>query len=529
MSDPAMMSSEGSSDQCRTVVVTGVPDVMSNERMSDKLTIHFQSTRSHGGDVEDVQYPTHLKGVAFVTFENWRDADRVVRINQVLKDKEFAEEYPLTVYKFTPEVAFYAYAEMDLSLFPDLTKLITTLRSTHRSVRIKPSLTKAGFASAEGPFSALRELRTDLLSRAQSLRDMQPSPDKAEPSGLVEEEETKTDGSMSFWLDSHVYKYIQMLDKEEWDKCIGRYNVTAQAVSTGDVTKVVLHGDGDVSDLATAHAELLKLVAEREATLRTQLIHYTSSDPAERKCILRACESEQNFHRDVCYIPAESCVEVIGPAVSSHLFCEMVKIKADLRQHEYRRYKDCCYGCCCTRAVTSATLRDSSGGAGSACSWGVKAPALSLVSMVACLLSDFLKAGSRRGNATATAVARSVDANREEDRYAGEEGKVRFRADLGAVCHVTTCIWMRGSWPYVTVQAQVCQQRTVEWGRGRSAARSTAIGWHASKKRMNGGAMFPEAQRLAAQSPMKAWLESCGAETALRLAARPVIKERPTR
>ena len=65
-----MMSSEGSSDRCRTVVVAGVPDVMSSERMSDKLTIHFQSARSHGGDVKEVQYPTHLKGVAFITCEN---------------------------------------------------------------------------------------------------------------------------------------------------------------------------------------------------------------------------------------------------------------------------------------------------------------------------------------------------------------------------------------------------------------------------------------------------------------------------
>ncbi|XP_036416976.1 RNA-binding protein 43-like isoform X2 [Colossoma macropomum] len=257
MSDVSMMSSEGSSDWSRTVVVAGVPDVLSSERMSDKLTIHFQSARSQGGDVKEVQYPTHLKGVAFITFENWQDADRVVECNQMLKDKEFDEEYPLTVYKFTPEVTFYAYADMDLSLFPDLSTLITSMRSTYKSVRFKPSLTKVGFVSAEGPFSAFRELRKDLLSRAQSLRDMQPSPDKAGPSRSVVEEKNRTEETVSLWLDTHVYMYIQMMDKREWDRCVGGHHVTAQAVST------------------------------------------------------------------------DSCIEVIGPSFSSHLFCERVKKATD--------------------------------------------------------------------------------------------------------------------------------------------------------------------------------------------------------
>lgn len=54
----------------RTVVVSGVPDVLPASRMADKLTVHFQSRRrSHGGDVEVVEYPTNMDGVAFVTFD----------------------------------------------------------------------------------------------------------------------------------------------------------------------------------------------------------------------------------------------------------------------------------------------------------------------------------------------------------------------------------------------------------------------------------------------------------------------------
>ncbi|XP_072527241.1 RNA-binding protein 43-like [Salminus brasiliensis] len=329
MSDSPVMNSKGSPDRCRTVVVSGVPDVLPSSRMSDKLTIHFQSARSHGGDVEEVEYPTHLKGVAFVTFESWRDADKVVKCNQVLKDREFQEEYPLTVYMYTPEVALYAFADVDLSLYPDLSTLIASLRSTHGSVRIQPDLTKAGFISAEGPFSALRELRKDLLSRAPN-RDISDkasslfkasSPDKARQSAV--------DGTdiVKLWLDTHTYKYFQMVQRKDWDRCVSRYDVIAQAVSTGEVTEVELHGDKSV--LSAAQTELQKLVAERQGTLRTQQIDCSSSDLATRTRLLQACERVQSIYKDVCYAPTDSYIEVIGPSVSSHLFCGMVKIVTD--------------------------------------------------------------------------------------------------------------------------------------------------------------------------------------------------------
>ena len=57
-------------DDIRTVVVSGVPDILPRDRMVDKLVIHFQSLRSNGGDVQNVLYPTICKGVAFVTFDN---------------------------------------------------------------------------------------------------------------------------------------------------------------------------------------------------------------------------------------------------------------------------------------------------------------------------------------------------------------------------------------------------------------------------------------------------------------------------
>lgn len=55
----------------RTVVIAGVPDgLLHNDVMADILVIHFQKLKNNGGDVEEVQYPTRNKGVAYVTFED---------------------------------------------------------------------------------------------------------------------------------------------------------------------------------------------------------------------------------------------------------------------------------------------------------------------------------------------------------------------------------------------------------------------------------------------------------------------------
>ncbi|XP_029929588.1 uncharacterized protein LOC115374680 [Myripristis murdjan] len=158
----------------RMVVVSGVPDVLPASRMIDKLTIHFQSSRSDGGDVEDVKYPTNLNGVAFVTFERAKDAERVVKKEQqVMRDKEFPEDYHLTVFPFTADVFFYVTnAKVDLSAFHyDQESLIQSLKSTHRWVRFQ-AVPQEKKATVEGPFTAIKALREDLISRANRYQNL---------------------------------------------------------------------------------------------------------------------------------------------------------------------------------------------------------------------------------------------------------------------------------------------------------------------------------------------------------------------
>ncbi|XP_034007252.1 uncharacterized protein LOC117499078 [Trematomus bernacchii] len=161
-----------SREEKRTVVVSGVPEVLPVSRMIDKLTIHFQSCRkSHGGDVEVVKLPTNMQGVALVTFDKAEDANRAVgKEQQIMADDEFPEEYLLTVFPFSTDVFFYvSSATVDLSVFGrDQSSLIQSLRSAHRSIRFLPS-PKRRKPTIEGPFTAVRALRQDLILRAERL------------------------------------------------------------------------------------------------------------------------------------------------------------------------------------------------------------------------------------------------------------------------------------------------------------------------------------------------------------------------
>ncbi|XP_036946395.1 uncharacterized protein LOC119014999 isoform X2 [Acanthopagrus latus] len=165
-------------DKGRTVVVSGVPDALPLSRMVDKLTIHFQTRRrSRGGDVEAVRYPTNLDGVAFVIFDEAKDAARVTRNErQIMVDDEFPEEYLLTVYPFTRDVFFYvSSATVNLSVFGrDQASLIQRLRSAHRSLRFRP-LPGESITAIEGPFTAIQALRQDLIRRASRVKSRVPA------------------------------------------------------------------------------------------------------------------------------------------------------------------------------------------------------------------------------------------------------------------------------------------------------------------------------------------------------------------
>lgn len=51
------------------VEVLGVPDVLPDARIVDKLQVHFLAAKHGGGEVQEVLYPCYQPGQAFIIFE----------------------------------------------------------------------------------------------------------------------------------------------------------------------------------------------------------------------------------------------------------------------------------------------------------------------------------------------------------------------------------------------------------------------------------------------------------------------------
>ncbi|XP_048884822.1 RNA-binding protein 43 [Brienomyrus brachyistius] len=308
-----------SSEQRRTVVVSGVPDALPPSRMADKLVIHFQRSKNLGGDVQHVQYPTNIKGVAFVTFDGIQDAENVLKTDHVLKDKEFPDAYPVTVFRFSEGVFLFLRAEVDLSMFGDPYGLIQHLKKNHRSVRFSLLPFKTT-AVVEGPFKAMKVLREDLRTRMQSTGYWSGESGAGRclvsvVGGLQEE---------STWVDTNVFKYIRNFQRRKLDQCFQKYAVEIKIQEQGDLTQIVLSG-ADHSFIMSARSDLELLVATLMSDLRTQKIDYSSLDRRQRERLLGFCKDANLQHPDVLFVPLKTCIEVIGPSASSYDFCKEVE------------------------------------------------------------------------------------------------------------------------------------------------------------------------------------------------------------
>uniref|UniRef100_A0A3B3QCW8 RRM domain-containing protein n=1 Tax=Paramormyrops kingsleyae TaxID=1676925 RepID=A0A3B3QCW8_9TELE len=296
-----------SSKARRTLVVSGVPDALPPSRMADKLVIHFQRSKNLGGDVQHVQYPTNLKGVAFVTFDGIQDAERVLKVDHVLEDKEF------------PDVFLFFRAEVDLSMFGDLNGLIQELKDSHRSVRFSLLMSKRA-AVVEGPFKAMKKLREDLITRMQSTgyRSRESGAGRCVVSvvGGLQEDST--------WVDTNVFKYIWKFQHRKLDRCFQKYAVEIETQKQGDLTQIILSGT-EHSLIMSARSELEQLVATWMSDLRTQKIDYGSLDRHQRERLLGFCKDASLQHPDVLFVSMETCIEVVGPSASSYNFCKEVE------------------------------------------------------------------------------------------------------------------------------------------------------------------------------------------------------------
>ncbi|KAJ8273432.1 hypothetical protein GJAV_G00101550 [Gymnothorax javanicus] len=160
-----------------TIVVRGIPMGYSEDRMIDKLTIHFLRPRNGGGEVLRVLYFSQTPELAFVIFEQSEVATRVLQRAHVLQLGD--QSFPLTLSRGErAEVDMPASTTLDMQKFQHH----ETVRSVLRRYGLKVSQQGSSKLLLEGTFLKLSAARAKLAQLLSEESQSQSSSTKPSPS-----------------------------------------------------------------------------------------------------------------------------------------------------------------------------------------------------------------------------------------------------------------------------------------------------------------------------------------------------------
>ncbi|KFO92376.1 RNA-binding protein 43, partial [Buceros rhinoceros silvestris] len=313
----------------RTVVIAGVPDgLLHDEVMADILVIHFQKSKNSGGDVEEVQYPTRNKGVAYITFEDQEVVESVLKKDEHrLEDRRLSGYYLLKVSRYCEHVFSSVTSLLNMSIFKDqfnLEDLVQEIKKKSTALSFGP-LQPNGLLAVEGPFPAIRSLKDFLLLKAKSVsKEDRREESKAHqrPRRRLQQHRVTTQTShfvhdadgvkQTVVLDTDVYHYMKHF-------CAGTLlandDVVISDVTDGDTTTVCIEGAGSRSgagQVLRAKEKIEKQSAELYHTLRKERIRFGEGGRVVKERYKWACSRVKPRYPRVLITPYDTHIDVIG-------------------------------------------------------------------------------------------------------------------------------------------------------------------------------------------------------------------------
>uniref|UniRef100_A0A8D2LRC9 RNA binding motif protein 43 n=1 Tax=Varanus komodoensis TaxID=61221 RepID=A0A8D2LRC9_VARKO len=311
----------------RTVVVCGVPGSLDHGTMVDILKIHFQKTKNNGGDVEDVDYPTSTKGVAYVTFEDKQVAEKVLtKSDHKLEDKSY-------------ELIF-----VFLSIFGEqhnLEDLVQDLKKNLPCLSFGP-LHPSGKIRVQGPFSAISLLKDRLLLK------MKPTlPEQQVKGGEGSTAHSSTERPMSselplaprdnlaqstskeavqVTLDTDVYYYFKTFVDPLYKTHLERCGVMVLENVDGELTTICFREDNKPGSkkLEDAKHFIETWSANLHGFLRKERLVQEGFTQTGIQNLERACEIVRPSYPRVLVIPYQTHIDVIGSSSDIYMFSQQV-------------------------------------------------------------------------------------------------------------------------------------------------------------------------------------------------------------
>uniref|UniRef100_A0A8D2LQD4 RNA binding motif protein 43 n=2 Tax=Varanus komodoensis TaxID=61221 RepID=A0A8D2LQD4_VARKO len=329
----------------RTVVVCGVPGSLDHGTMVDILKIHFQKTKNNGGDVEDVDYPTSTKGVAYVTFEDKQVAEKVLtKSDHKLEDKRFRRDYPLKVSLYGESIFTCVTCILSLSIFGEqhnLEDLVQDLKKNLPCLSFGP-LHPSGKIRVQGPFSAISLLKDRLLLK------MKPTlPEQQVKGGEGSTAHSSTERPMSselplaprdnlaqstskeavqVTLDTDVYYYFKTFVDPLYKTHLERCGVMVLENVDGELTTICFREDNKPGSkkLEDAKHFIETWSANLHGFLRKERLVQEGFTQTGIQNLERACEIVRPSYPRVLVIPYQTHIDVIGSSSDIYMFSQQV-------------------------------------------------------------------------------------------------------------------------------------------------------------------------------------------------------------
>ncbi|XP_072787856.1 RNA-binding protein 43 [Taeniopygia guttata] len=324
----------------RTVVIGGVPaGLLQDELLADILTIHFQRSYNHGGDVHQVTFPTRCPGVAFVTFEDPEVVERVLKKDQhLLQDQRLPRPFPLTVTRYCHNAFLWVSCALSLAVFRDHLNLEDLLEEMQKQ---SPGLSFGalqpdGQIVVQGSFPELRVLREFLVLKAKSLPEEPKREGKPqqrarrklqELRGAAEMRNSTRDAQREkqvLVLDTDIYHYVTCFPP----RALQGNDVVISGVTDGDITTVSIESAASKAGVLQglkAKKTIENYSVELQKMLRKERICLKEHGRTEKQRYKQLCRKLKPHYPKVLIIPCDTHIDLVGPSADVFGFTEEVK------------------------------------------------------------------------------------------------------------------------------------------------------------------------------------------------------------
>nr|XP_057904135.1 uncharacterized protein si:busm1-163l24.3 [Doryrhamphus excisus]XP_057904136.1 uncharacterized protein si:busm1-163l24.3 [Doryrhamphus excisus]XP_057904137.1 uncharacterized protein si:busm1-163l24.3 [Doryrhamphus excisus] len=276
--------------ESRIVRVSGLPTDIDEERLIDKLSVHFLRSSNGGGEIDSVTINKKKPDCALVQFEDSGVAQRVIQHGRHTL-KVDRKEYKLSVSEHHPsldpdKVILTLTATVDYSQIPEGRSALARLQQDHPDVEMIGDSSKS-LVRLHGAYSKVQSALAQLLAHPQGPGRTSATPIKNPNEGRDERDVHPPSSweDLPLMVDADVFQYLQERCGREYQHIQSQHGVEVVDVTSEGLTTLFLRvaaedGEEKQERIKNARKAISSLYQESERNICQAQLRKTDVNPA---------------------------------------------------------------------------------------------------------------------------------------------------------------------------------------------------------------------------------------------------------